>query len=86
MGGLYANLLDALDDLPPGRAVAAVRAVVERHKPFTRGYVMTCCAGCSIPADDGGVRYHFLVDHPCQELRVIAEQLGISTDQGEAHR
>lgn len=59
-----------------GRAAAALRAVVQRHKPVPCNYQRcldperhTTCEACGQVAN-----------HPCDELRVIAEQVGIPTE------
>ncbi|GAA0720064.1 hypothetical protein Drose_06335 [Dactylosporangium roseum] len=85
MADLHTRLLNrcepawwGLADKPP-RALDALRAVVERHKPVPCRW-----QGCK---DPGG---HFIckacgpaVNAPCEEMRVIAEQLGIPTEDQE---
>jgi hypothetical protein len=73
---LYARLVAELDEFDrilvhPVRFNTALRAAVERHKPELFGGVVACLA-CS-----PGMPPPILVEAPCDEIKSIAEALGI---------
>lgn len=77
MSGLYEAILAKLDfefeHVTKHEALPALKAVVERHNPEPCGWPGCRTEGHTVCAACGRSR-----SHPCQELELIAEKLGIT--------